>query len=164
MEACMVPAADVSVAVLDASFIVGFCAKEPNKFPRIKAKLDFYAAGGWLLFAPGVVSGEVMYALCKKRTDEGLPEDEYRNAVAVFAELMKEVHPPPDGEASLVRQVGAIQDGYGCSRMSDAFYLALAERLQTQATVEVVTTDAGMRKHAATRTPSVNVELLPVTP
>ena len=160
----MEPATDVSVAVLDASFIVGFCAKEPNKFPGIKAKLDFYAMNGWLLFAPGVVSGEVMYAFCKKRTEEGMPDDEYRNAVAVFAELMKDIHPPPDGEASLIGQVEEIQEGYGCSRTSDGFYLALAERLQTVASVELATTDAGMKKQAQAKAPSVIVQLLPVTP
>lgn len=158
------PASNVSAAVLDASFLVGFCAKESNKFTPIKTRLDFYAANGWVLFAPGVVVGEVMYVLCKKRAEQGMPEKDYRAAVDVFVALMKDIHPPPDGEAALIGRAEQIQDGYGCSRMSDAFYLALAERLQVRGRAELATTDAGMKKQAEAKTPTVTVELLPVTP
>jgi predicted nucleic acid-binding protein len=159
-----VPTSNVSAAVLDASFLVGFCAKESNKFPQIKTKLDYYAANGWLLFAPGVTAGEVMYALCKKRTEDGLSDDDYRAAVNVFATLMSEIHPTPGGEASLIGRAEQIHQGYGCSRMSDAFYLALTERLQSFGTAELATTDHGMKTQAHARAPLVRVDVLPVTP
>lgn len=160
----MEQASNAPAAVLDASFLVGFCAKESNKFARIKAKLDFYAANGWELYSPGVVAAEVMYALCKKRTEQDMPEDDYRAAVEVFTALMADIHPPPGGEVAILGRAEEIQAGYGCSRMSDSFYLALAERLHTLGRAELATTDTGMKKQAQAKAPLVIVELLPVSP
>lgn len=160
----MATASKAPAAVLDASFVVGFCAKEANKFVGIQAKLDFYAANGWELYAPGVLSGEVMYALCKKRTEQGMPEKDYDDAVLVFTALMQDILPPPRGEVAILARANEIQDGYGCSRTSDSFYIALAEHLQTLGTAELATTDAGMKTQAQSKAPSVIVDLLPVSP
>ncbi len=148
-------------AVVDASLVVGFCAREADKYGNAKARLEFYALNGWQLFAPGVLTGEVIYVLCAKLQKGEITQAEHDQAVQDFTDLMAVVNPPPRGEASLVLRAEQIRLSYGCSRANDSFYLALAEQLRVDGEAEVATFDSGMKNQAQSNSPTVAIELLP---
>jgi predicted nucleic acid-binding protein len=148
--------------VVDASFVVGLCAKEANKHATAKAKLAQCAVDGAELFAPGLLVNEVMYALCNQRQSNVLGHQEYVLAMQSFIALMRNINPPPLGDASLITRADQILNSMGCSHTADSFYLALAEQLQASRTTTVVTFDEGMDAHAKATAATVQVELLPV--
>lgn len=57
----------------------------------------------------------------------------------------------------LVTRAVEIRKTYGCSRSSDSLYIALAESLAGNHSVEIFTLDAGMTNQAAKNAPSVVV-------
>jgi predicted nucleic acid-binding protein len=149
-------------AVVDASFVIGYCAKENNKYAQAKAKLEQYLNDGWQLFAPGVMVGEVLYALCRKVQEATLTAAEHAVAVGNFELLMNEIYPPPQGDSSLVARAESIRHPFGCARTNDSIYLALAEQLQDDRHAEVVTFDDGFQNHARANASTVRVEILPM--
>jgi predicted nucleic acid-binding protein len=147
---------------LDACFVIGYCAKEQNKYAKAKDQLEQYAKDGWEFFAPGVLIAESLYVFCRKKLEGSLTQDEYDKAVQSLDALMKAVKPPPSGDASLIVRAEQIRVNYGCGRSADSIYLALAEILTTLGTAELVTFDGGMDNQAKANVPSVKVNLLTV--
>jgi predicted nucleic acid-binding protein len=101
---------------LDASFIVGYCAKEPKKYLKAQAELARYAQDGWEFYAPGVAFAECLFVFCRKAKEGSLTATEHAQAVQIFARFMQVVRPPPNGEPSLILRAEQIRSGYGCSR------------------------------------------------
>jgi predicted nucleic acid-binding protein len=155
------PASNPPSAVLDASLIIGFCAREADKYAVAKSKLDDYTARGFRLYAPGIVVGEVLFVLCGKLKDGSLTAAEHLQATNSFAVLMSAIDHPPRGDGSLVDRAEQIRATYGCSRANDAIYLALTEQLAANGQAELVTFDAGMRNQAQANAPIVNVQVIP---
>ena len=157
------PASKQPAAIIDASFMIGLCANEPNKYAVAKAKLDLYHADGWELFTPGIAIGEVLYVLCKKLKDNTLDLTQHANAVRRFVSMMASIKPPPTGDASLIDRAEQIRSSYGCARANDAFYIALAEQLAIDRPSTLITFDADMAKQAKANAVTVVVEVLPVS-
>lgn len=163
---CMdsLPQSRSPAAVVDACWVIGICAKEDNKYAAAMAQLDAYARDGWELFAPGVLFGEVLFALCRKRSDGSLTAAQYLDAIAAFVALSNEINPPPNGDAGLFARANAILGAYGCSKASDAFYLALAEELNSDRRTELITFDGNMKNQAQASKLLSIVTVLPVLP
>src|SRR5262245_39027968 len=100
--------------VLDACFVIAFCAKEPGRYPRAQAELDTYAKGGWQFFAPAVVIAESLYVFCRKLHDGQLTAAEHAQAVQSLQALMQATSPPPNGEPALIARANQIRGTYGC--------------------------------------------------
>ncbi|MGI8640657.1 MAG: type II toxin-antitoxin system VapC family toxin [Pyrinomonadaceae bacterium] len=147
------------IAVIDASILVSIASKEAATYLIAENAFDTYAKNGWEFFAPNVVVGEVIFALCQKFTAEVLTEAEYEKAVATFLDLMKNITTPND-EMALVKRAVEIRQSYGCSRSSDGLYIALAEDLAKTRTVELLTFDKGMINQAAKNAPTIIVKVL----
>lgn len=149
--------------IVDASFVVALCAKEFNKYATAKAKLQQCAIDGCELFAPGLLINEVMFALCNKRQSSSISQHEYIQAVQSFVALMRSINPPLLGDPSLISRADQIRGIMGCSHTADAFYLALAEQLQSDRATTVVTFDVGMESQAKANAANVQVDLLPIS-
>jgi predicted nucleic acid-binding protein len=146
--------------VLDASFLIAYCAKEPARFAKAQSELARYTTEGWELFVPGVVVAECLYALCRKLMESELTLIEHTQAVHSFHTLMKTVQASPSGESSLILRAEAIRTTYGCSRSADSIYLARAEQLAGLGKAEIVTFDEGIDNHAKKNAPTVKVNAL----
>ena len=95
--------------------------------------------------------------------DEGkLTAAQYEKAVEDFNDYMAVILTPPAGDVPFIKRASEIRKSYGCSRTSDAIYIALAEELSQNGSVELLTFDAGMVNQAAKNAQSVKVNLLPV--
>jgi predicted nucleic acid-binding protein len=70
------------------------------------------------------------------------------------------VQPPPSGDVALIQRAEQISNGYGCSRSADGIYIALAEELQQSVQTVILTFDQNMPNQAASKAPSVTVQLL----
>lgn len=151
-------------AVIDASVLIGFCAKEPGKFEAARSKIQECLNRGWRLFAPGVLIAEVLHVLCRKQQESVLDSSGYSDAMAVFAGMMSAIEPPPLGDALLIARAEQIRGTFSCNRSNDSIYLALAEQLGTDRTAALVTFDARMKSQAEANAASVIVEVLTVTP
>ena len=151
-----------SSAVLDASFLVAFAANEIDKGATAEAELDRCTAAGMRFYAPGVAFAESLYVLCQKRLSGELTPPEYEIALERFVEITTGISPPPSDDATLVPRSIEIGEGYGCSRTNDLFYIALAEELTAAGPTEIITFDAGMKKQANAKAPTVAVRLLTV--
>lgn len=149
--------------VLDASLVIGLCAKESNKYAAAKAQLETYAQDGWELFAPGVLIGEVLYVLCKKRIEGLLDVSGYASAIASFTALARAIKPPPNGDLSLIDRAEAIRGAYGCSKTADAVYLALAEELKASRQAEFVTFDYKIKNQAKANSLDGLLKILPMS-
>jgi predicted nucleic acid-binding protein len=117
---------------------------------------------GWEFFAPSIISAEVWYVLCQKAAQGILTEAEYKQSVKLFINYMSAVASPDGGDSSLIKRAEEIRDGYGCSRSSDGFYIALAEELAKTRTTELLTFDKGFINQTAKNAPTVTVTLLPI--
>src|SRR5215470_2844364 len=147
--------------VVDANVLIAIYAREADKFTQAEAALGAYAASGSLFYAPGLMVGEVLYVLCRKLQDGLLSQSEHETAVRSFLAEMYAVLPPPGGDAALITRANEIRSNYGCSRSADSVYLALAQALAAQGTVELPTFDEDLKKQASKETPSISVNLLP---
>ncbi len=105
---------------------------------------------------------EVIFVLCQKLADGSLTQPEYEKAIKAFEYYLNFISLSPNGEASLLKRAVEIREGYGCSRSSDGFYIALAEELSTNYDTEIVTFDKGFINQAAKNAPTVKVNLLTV--
>lgn len=155
----MSTADNLRAVVIDASILVSIASKETPTHRPAEAAFRAYSQNGWEFFAPHVIVPEVMFALCQKLTGELLTTPEYELAVEFFLDYMT-ILSTPDDETDLVKRAIEIREGYGCSRSSDALYIALAEDLAKTRTVELLTLDKGMVNQAAKNAPTVNVNVL----
>ena len=150
--------------VLDASVLVGLCAKEPGKIAVILAILHQYSAEGALLYAPHLIIMEVLYVLCKQVHEGALSAAEHATAIIQLQLFITRVQPPPNGDASLIARAEEIRQGYGCSHSADSMYIALAEQLAALGPAELLTFDAGQKTQAQAMAPTVTVNLLVAAP
>jgi predicted nucleic acid-binding protein len=153
------PSSPLSV-VVDASFLVGLCAKEPDKHGAAEATLVACDARGCTVYAPHLAVMEVLYALCRKLVDGRMSGVDYEDALGNLQSLLTAIEFPRDGDASLIAAAERIRAGYGCSRSADSMYIALAEELAARGPVELLTFDAAQARQAAATAPSVTVTLL----
>jgi predicted nucleic acid-binding protein len=156
-----VPTSSPPSVTLDASFIIGYCAKEPRRYAKARAELARYARGGGAFFAPGVAVSESLFVFCRKLQEGSLTAAEHTQALLSFGALMQAVQPPPGGEFSLIPRAEQIRATYGCSRSADSIYLALVEKLTSFGNAEIVTFDSRMSNQAKKNAPSVRVNFLP---
>ncbi|MGH9799158.1 MAG: type II toxin-antitoxin system VapC family toxin [Blastocatellia bacterium] len=147
--------------VIDANVLIGICTKE-TKEPTARAALADYITGKWKFYAPNVIVPEFLHIACKKVDEGRLTAAQYETAVEDFNDYMAVILTPPAGDAAFIKRASEIRAGYGCSRTSDAIYLALAEELAQNGSIELLTFDAGMVNQAATNATAVKVNLLPV--
>jgi predicted nucleic acid-binding protein len=148
--------------VVDANVSIAVCAREQDKLATAEAAINDYAAKGWTFYAPNVIVGEVLFALCKKLQDGSLTQTDYDDAVESFSEQMQMILPPPGGEASLIARAKEIRSGYGCSRSSDSIYIALTEELTKRGSAEFLTFDGDTVNQIAKNALTVKVNLLPI--
>jgi hypothetical protein len=86
-------------AIVDASLLIGFCTKEPNKYGIAKAKLDEYDNDGRQLFAPSVLIGEVLHVLCRKLKDNSLDAAGHASALRAYPKTARDCpHFAPSAE------------------------------------------------------------------
>jgi predicted nucleic acid-binding protein len=149
-----------NLIVVDANFVIGFCAKEPDKHAIITAELTRFGANGAQVFAPGVIVSEALFVLCKKLEKGDIDTAQHNAAVTALSTMMRVISPPPDGEASLIARAEQVRHGRTCKRTSDAIYIALAEELARRGAAELVTFDDGLMRLARAEAPTVNVRLL----
>jgi len=146
--------------VLDANVAISVSAKEAATEVKAKSTLSQYTSRGYVFFAPGVIVSETLYALRNQLTNALLTPTEYRQAILDFEALMKNIEPPPNGDAALIRRADQICTGYGASRSADAVYIALAEELSLTYATRLLTFDRGIPNQAARNAPTVSVHLL----
>ena len=151
----------VDAVVIDANVLIGICTKE-TKEPTARAALADYITRKWKFYAPNVIVPEFLHIACKKVDEGKLTAAQYEKAVEDFNDYMAVILTPPAGDVPLIKRASEIRKGYGCSRTSDAIYLALAEELSQNGSVELLTFDAGMVNQAAKNAQAVKVNLLPV--
>ena len=148
--------------VPDANVLIGLCAKETNKLKTAETAFKDYTHKGYEFFAPNVLVTEVIFVLCQKQMDGSLTQLEYEEALITFADYLKGIVLTPNGEASLIDRAVEIRDGYGCTRSSDAFYIALAEDLAKTYNTEHLIFDKGFVNQATKNAPTVKIKLLPI--
>ncbi|MCC6328311.1 MAG: type II toxin-antitoxin system VapC family toxin [Acidobacteria bacterium] len=144
------------IVVVDASVIVSIVSKETSTHVATEEILNRYTIDGAEFFAPNVVISEVLFALCQKAANGILSEAGHQKAVNAFQDILAGISLAND-EAGLISRAIEIRASYGCSRSSDSLYIALAERLAGNNSVEIFTLDAGMTNQAAKNAPSVVV-------
>ncbi len=147
--------------ILDASFVIGICAREPKKYVSAQTELGLRIAKGCPLHAPHLLIMEAAYVLCGKQQSGELTQAEHTAAVANLGLLSTTIVFPKEGDTALLARAEQIRQGYGCSRSADCFYIALAEQLALSGISELITFDAGQEKQAAA-SPGVTVTLLTI--
>ncbi len=145
---------------LDASFVIGLCAKEPGKYLKAQTILSQRLAAGCALHAPHLLVMEASYVLCGKLQAGTLTAAEHAIAVANLQSLTTLIIFSSGGDVTLMRRAEQMRQGYGCSRSADCFYIALAEQLTTLQTSELITFDVGQQSQAIALAPAVIVTLL----
>lgn len=158
----MTPISLLLAVVTDANILIAICSKEQATYQTAKDAFDEYARQGAEFFAPNVIVAEVLFVLCRKRDAGILTVVEHEKAVEFFQDYLTIISLSPDGESALITRAEEIRAGYGCSRTSDGFYIALAEALAKNRPTEFLTFDAGFTNQTAKNAPSVKVNLLPI--
>ncbi len=148
--------------VPDANILIALCSNEQLTCAVAEAAFEKYVRDGWEFFAPNIIAAEVLYVLCQKLAQGILTETEHEQAVKLFINYMNAVAPPDGGDFSLIKKAEEIRAGYGCSRSSDGFYIALAEELSKTRPTELLTFDKGFINQAAKNAATVTVNLLPI--
>ena len=152
--------AGTGAVVIDANVAIALAAHEAGRDAIATAEIAQYVALGYVLYAPGTIIAETLYALCNKLNNGVLTLTSHAAAIRNFHRSMKDIEPPPSGEAALVLRAEQIRAGYGCSRSADGIYIALADELsQTMPTV-LLTFDQDLPKQAVRHAPGVSVKLL----
>lgn len=144
--------------VLDASFVVALCAKEPHRYAHAQNELRVRVAAGCDLHAPNVLAAEATFVLCSKMQNTVLTPADYAIATQNLHALLSIVEFPTGGDAPLLPRADVLRAGYGCSHCADGLYIALAETL---APCELLTFDTGQKRQAAG---SVGVTVTVLTP
>lgn len=154
------PSVTNGAVVLDANAAISITAKETAREANAKTALAQYLNSGYLIFAPGVIVSETLYALRNQLMNGLLTPSDHGQAVLDFDMLMKNVFPPPNGDVSLILRADQICAGYGASRSADSLYIALAEELVQICPTYLLTFDRDLPKQAARNAPDVRVHLL----
>ncbi len=154
----MTPMNSASVVVIDASVLVSIVSIEIETHVAAKKAFTEYTLSGAEFFAPSVMVGKVIYALCKKVEAKELTEAEHTEAIKSFEDFMTKIAVQID-DNQLIKRAIEIQKSYGCSHSADSFYIALTEVLAENGSVELFTLDRGMKKQAAKNAPSVVVNV-----
>lgn len=149
--------------VCDANVLLAICSKEEATCRQAENALENYAKAGTEFFAPNLVVGEVLYVLCRKLAEGILTESEHKLSVESFEQMMAAISTPEKGDDSLIKRSVEIREPYGCSRTADSVYIAFAEQISHSRTVEILTFDEGLSKHASKTVPMIPVNLLPVS-
>ena len=145
---------------LDASFVIGLCAREPKKYTKAQVELSHRIANGCPLHAPHLMIMEATYVLCGKQQSGELTHAEHATAVVNLQLLSAGIIFPTGGDVVLLPRAEQMRQSYGCSRSADSFYIALAEQLAASGASELLTFDAGQQKQAAAVSPNITVILL----
>ncbi len=145
---------------LDASFVIGLCAKEPGKYRKAQTELRQRVSSGCSLFAPHLLVMEAAFVLCGKLQNATLTLTEHSAALANLHTTLARINFLPSGDGALLVRAEQLRQGYGCSRSADGFYIALAEHLATAGPSELLTFDIGQQKQAVAHAPTVTVTLL----
>lgn len=117
-----------NAVVIDASVLVSIASKEAATYRAAENAFDSYSKNGWEFYAPNVIVGEVIFALCHKFASGILTEIEHEKAVETFLDLMKNIS-TPDDETDLVKRAVEICQSYGCSRSSDAVFISRSPKI-----------------------------------
>ena len=152
--------AGMVAVVVDASVAAAICAREAQLEPVALSALRHYAGQGCHFYAPGVLTSEVLFVLCRQRSDGRLDSNSFVQATIDLEALLSTILPPPREESALVPIATRICGDCDCRRTADSLYIALAEQLGSTATTVLLTFDRDMRNQAAANAPSVNVDLL----
>src|SRR5579883_1849431 len=83
------PTASPVYAVIDASALIGLCAREPGKYPKVQIALQQYSASGVLLYAPHLIVMEALFVLCNKLQDGVLTSAEHATALSNLQAMMR---------------------------------------------------------------------------
>ncbi|MCW5959015.1 MAG: type II toxin-antitoxin system VapC family toxin [Pyrinomonadaceae bacterium] len=158
----MIPAKLPDAVVVDANILIALCTKEKLTFQTAENAFKNYVKNGWVFFAPNLIVAEVIYVLCQKLLQGVLTRTEHEEAVEFFENYMTAISPPENGEATLIKRAEKIRETYGCSRTSDALYIALAEELTKTRATELLTFDIGFVNQSAKNAPTVRVNLLAI--
>lgn len=153
----MSPTNNPNALIIDANLLISVCSKEPTA-AIVQNELENYAKNDWEFFAPNIIVAEVLFILCQKLQNGLLTQKSYDESIENFQDQMKIIETPND--AQFIKRAKEIRETYGCSRSSDSLYLALAEDLAKNRTVEVLTFDKGMINQAAKNAPTVTVRIL----
>ncbi len=145
---------------LDASFVIGLCAREPTKYVKAQLELSRRIANGCPLHAPHLMIMETSFVLCGKQQSGELTQDEHAAAVVNLQLLSAAIDFPTGGDAALLTRAEQIRRGYGCSRSADCFYIALAEQMAASGPSELLTFDVGQHRQAAAVSSGIVVTLL----
>ncbi len=145
---------------LDASFVIGLCAKEPSKYAKAQAELRQRVSSGCSFFAPHLLVMESAFVLCGKLQNGTLAVVEHSVALANRHTMLARIIFLPSGDASLLLRAEQLRHSYGCSHSADGFYIALAEHLATIGPSELLTFDTGQQKQAMAHAPTVTTTLL----
>jgi predicted nucleic acid-binding protein len=146
--------------VIDANVAVALAAHEVGRDAAASAEITKYLSQGFVLYAPGTIISETLYALCHKLNSGILSPASHSLAIANFQRTMTVVEPPPNGEACVIHRAEEIRATYGCSRSADGIYIALAEELSKTMPTVLLTFDQELPKQAAKNAPTVTVVLL----
>ena len=146
--------------VIDANITIALAAKETDRRAKALSEMLRCAEQGFSWYAPGVIVAETLYILCGKKQRGELSPADYATAVLGFQTTMTSIHPPPNGDRTLIARAEQIGNDYGCSRSADGLYIALAEELsQTRQTV-LLTFDQATPNQAARNAPTVTIQVL----
>jgi predicted nucleic acid-binding protein len=146
--------------VVDANILVAISSKETATLSKAQTALSDYAKLGYRLYAPDVVVGETLFALCQKLQNGFLLGPAHAAAIVSLDALLKLLTPPPDGDTSLMLRAEQIRNGYGCSHSAEGLYIALAEQLSQSQPTTLLTLDVGLSKQATQNAPTVTVDLI----
>lgn len=150
--------------VIDASVLIGMCAKEPRKVAVAEREFERYANDGWQFFSPGSLLNESLVVLGRKLAQYLLSPAEHRDALAILRGFLRIIEPSPGGDLLLADRAMAIHEGFGYMRGYDSVYLALAEKLAADRQVEVLTFDDGWREQKERYSLPFKVNVLELVP
>jgi predicted nucleic acid-binding protein len=154
------PSSSPPAVVVDANVLIAICAKEASTYTAALAQMRQYALDGCLVYAPGVVVAEALYALCRKLQNGIVTPTQHGRAIHRLLVGVAGILPPPSGDLALTHRAEQIRGTYGCSRSADGIYIALAEQLAQTGPAELVTFDTGMQQQAEVAAPGVTIRLL----
>lgn len=147
--------------VVDANIPIAIVANEPGA-PKASAAITRHLSNAYELYAPGVITAEVLFVLCRKLKEGLLTPAEHAQAVEDFELFMRIMKSPPGGEGSLVRRADSVRGAYACRRSADGIYIALAEELDATIATVLLTFDEDLAKQTTRYAPAVTVDFLTV--
>ena len=147
--------------VVDANVLVAIAAREPLTGDIASDEMSRYTDEGCSFMAPALIVSETLYALCRKVESNVLSPIDYERAHIVLTTLLDVIQIPSDFNPVVVAtRAHQLRLGYGCKRVTDSIYIALAEETGRSAETVLLTFDRDLEKQAARNAPTVRVHLL----